>query len=324
MEVYLDVIWALNFLFDSLLLYLTAIILKRDIRHWRLLAGGFIGSIIILLSITPLNAYSGHPISKCLFSILMILAAFGFKRFRYFLSGLLTFYLTTFLIGGSIIGVHYFINFDLELSTTVLLANVKGFGDPISWLFVIIGFPIAWHLSKRNTEGIEMIKIQYDSLVNVRVTINGMTYHFKGLVDSGNQLYDPITKMPVMFISIKKRLADFPEQLVKIAQDPEKIILGNEEISAEWEHRMRVIPYSVVGQEHQLIVAIKPDAIHIEKEEAFYQVEKGLISFSVQQLSADDAFQCIVHPKMLTGTRKAEASRSAPTSAGGPDSEVAL
>ena len=33
MAVYLDVIWLLNFMFDSFLLYLTALILKRDIFY---------------------------------------------------------------------------------------------------------------------------------------------------------------------------------------------------------------------------------------------------------------------------------------------------
>ncbi|MBP2240045.1 stage II sporulation protein GA (sporulation sigma-E factor processing peptidase) [Cytobacillus eiseniae] len=305
MEVYLDIIWALNFLFDSLLLYLTAIILKRDVRFWRIFTGGLIGSMIILLSITPFDAYSGHPIVKLIFSVVMVLTVFGFKRIRYFFSGLFTFYLITFLIGGSLIGVHYFIQFDFQLSSSVLLASVKGFGDPISWLFVLLGFPIAWHFSKRNMEGIEMTKIRYDSLVRVIITINNKDYHFKGLVDSGNQLYDPISKMPVMFISIKDQQGDFPVQLMKIAQNPEKIILGNERIDSDWEHKMRVIPYSVVGQEHQLIIALKPEKIVIEKDNEFYCVDKGLISFTIQQLSSDDAFQCIVHPKMLTGFRKA-------------------
>ncbi len=67
--VYLDIIWALNLLFDSLLLYLTAIFLKRRIRLWRLLAGGFIGSLIILLSFTPLNAYSSHPFQNYYFQL---------------------------------------------------------------------------------------------------------------------------------------------------------------------------------------------------------------------------------------------------------------
>ena len=302
MTVYLDIIWALNFMFDSLLLYLTAIILKREIRLWRIFAGGLIGSIIILLVFTPFNEFSGHPVTKLLFSVAMVLAVFGFKRLRYFLKGLMIFYFATFLVGGSLIGIHYFINFDFQLSSSVMLASVKGFGDPISWLFVLLGFPLAWHFSKRNVEGIEMTKIQYDSLIMVRVVINETEFRFRGLIDSGNQLYDPISKMPVMFISIKDRLDEFPHEIIKMAGNPEDIIMGSDSIGGNWEHKMRVIPCKVVGQEHQLIIGFKPDRILLEKENEIIESERGLVSFSMQQLSADDAFQCIVHPKMLTGT----------------------
>ncbi|KAB2337427.1 sigma-E processing peptidase SpoIIGA [Cytobacillus depressus] len=304
MEVYVDIIWILNFLFDSLLLYLTAIILKRDIRLWRIICGGLIGSVIILLSLTPLNTYSAHPLTKLLFSIFMVLMVFGYKRLRYFISGLLTFYCTTFLIGGMLIGAHYFVKFDLQISSSLMLASVKGFGDPISWLFVLLGFPIAWHFSKRHMEEIEMTKIQYDSLLNVIISMNNKTYMFKGLIDSGNQLYDPISKMPIMFVSIKNRETEFPEALVKIAQNPEKVILGEELAPSEWDSKLRIVPCKVVGQEHQLIIAVKPDAVILEKENEFIKVERSLISFSLQQLSADDKFQCIVHPKMLTSTKK--------------------
>jgi stage II sporulation protein GA (sporulation sigma-E factor processing peptidase) len=304
LEVYLDIIWALNFLFDSLLLYLTAIILKREVKLWRILTGGLIGSVIILLSITSLHAFIGHPFTKMLFSILMVLTVFGFKRFRFFLKGLMTFYLLTFLIGGGLIGVHYFISFDYQLTSNVMLASVKGFGDPISWLFVLIGFPVAWHFSRKSIENIEMTKIQYESIVKVVITLNGISYSFKGLVDSGNQLQDPISKMPVMFVSIKNRLDSFPETIVKIAQNPEAMIMGEEPIPAEWENRIRIMPCKVVGQEFQLIAAVKPDQILIEKEDECYLFNKGLISFSMQQLSADNAFECIVHPKMLTAGRK--------------------
>lgn len=66
---------------------------------------------------------------------------------------------------------------------------------------------------------------------------------------------------------------------------------------------MRIIPYKVVGREHQLIIAVKPDEILIECEEEILLVEKGLVSFTIQELSSDGAFQCIVHPKMLTGSK---------------------
>lgn len=304
MVVYLDVIWALNLFFDSLLLYLTAILLKRSIRLWRLLAGGFIGSLIILLSFTPFYAYSSHPISKLFCSILMVLATFGYKRWRYFIKGLMTLYVSTFLIGGALIGAHYFIQFDSELTTKVLLSGIRGFGDPISWVFVLIGFPIAWHFSKKNVESMEMTKIQFEQIVQVTLKINDEIFVLKGLVDSGNQLYDPLSKLPVMFVSIKNRLDETCDPIKKMAMDPEPLLMGNEEFPSEWQNRMRIVPCKVVGQEHQLIVALKPDSILIEKSGEKILCEKGLVSFTMQQLSADDAFQCIVHPKMLTGPKQ--------------------
>jgi stage II sporulation protein GA (sporulation sigma-E factor processing peptidase) len=302
LTIYLDVIWALNFLFDTLLLYLTAIILKRKVKHVRLFIGGLVGSIIILLSITPIHAYSGHPVTKLFFSFLMILTVFGYKRLRYFLNGVVTLYLVTFLSGGALMGAHYFIQFDFNLASNVAVRSIQGFGDPISWLFVLIGFPLAWHFSKTTMEKIEVTKIQYEQLVNVTVKIAENTMSFRGLIDSGNQLYDPISKMPVMFVSIK-HMTNLPEVITRLASDTESIISGDIVLSPEMEHIMRIIPYKVVGQEHQLIIAVKPDEIIIESREDRLLVEKGLVSFTVQELSSDGAFQCIVHPKMLTGLK---------------------
>jgi len=307
LAVYLDIIWLLNFLFDSLLLYLTALVLKRDFRYWRIFAGGLIGSFIILLSVTPMNAFSGHPFVKFMFSVVMILIVFGYKRFKFFISGLMVFYLITFLVGGSLIGVHYFIQFDMDLSSSVFFASVKGFGDPISWLFVVLGFPIVWHFSRKNFDKIEVAKIQHSQLVNIEIKIGGQFYSFKGLVDSGNQLYDPISKMPVMFVSVIKIADDIPEELRKIALDSEQVLTGKQHIAPEWENRMRIIPYKVMGKDHQLIIALKPEEILIIQNEETTIVEKGLVSFTMQQLSSDDAFQCIVHPKMLNGAKREKA-----------------
>ncbi|MDF2903142.1 MAG: sigma-E processing peptidase SpoIIGA [Bacillus sp. (in: firmicutes)] len=303
MTVYLDVIWALNLLFDSLLLLLTAIILKRQISKWRIFLGGLLGSVIILLAVTPLRVYSGHPISKLLFSVFMVLIVFGYKRFRYFITGLMTFYFTTFLIGGALIGTHYFVNFDFQLSSSVMLASIKGFGDPISWLFVLLGFPIAWHFSHVNIDKVETAKLQFDNMVKVFIFLDEMRFEFKGLVDSGNQLYDPITKSPVMLVSVKNSLENIPPPILQLAQNPDEILFGTNTLPEHIQGKMKIIPCKVMGREHQLIIALKPDKIVIEQEQHSYTIKKGLVSFTMQELSSEDAFQCIVHPKMLSGPK---------------------
>jgi stage II sporulation protein GA (sporulation sigma-E factor processing peptidase) len=307
-KVYLDVIWALNLLFDTFLLYLTAIILKRQVKHWRLVLGGAIGSLLILLAITPFHAAAGHPVGKLFFSILMVLAAFGYKRFRFFLKALMTFYVTTFLLGGTLTGVHYFIQFDMNLASNVAMNHIKGFGDPISWLFVLLGFPLAWHFSRKNIDQFEMTKIQYESMAEVEVQFMEMTFNVKGLIDSGNQLYDPISKMPVMILSIASRLDSMPGEIKRIAENPDCVLSGEGNFSQKLENRMRIIPCKVVGQEHQLIIAFHPDKIKITTDEGIYIAEKGLISFTAQDLSGDGSFQCIIHPKMMAGMAKTEST----------------
>lgn len=308
MKIYLDVIWALNLIFDAFLLYLTGIILKQQVRFWRVALGGFIGSTIILLTITPFYAVAGHPASKLFFSVLMVLVVFGYKRWRQFSKALMTFYVTTFLLGGTLTGVHYFLGFDLDLSENVAIAQIKGYGDPISWLFVLLGFPLAWHFSRRSVEQFEMTKIHYESLAEVEILFMGKIFRLKGMIDSGNQLYDPISKMPVMVVSIASLKNEIPLEIVKLAENPDGILSGEWIYSGELEEKMRIIPCKVVGREHQLIVAFSPDGIKITSNNEVYEARKGLVSFTAQELSSDGSFDCIIHPKMMTGQAKTDVS----------------
>jgi len=284
-----------------MLLWLTAIILKRPVRVWRVIIGGLIGSILIFMSITPFAQYAGSPFVKLGFSIIMVFTVFGFKRFKYFFSNLLTFYFATFLTGGILIGTHYFLNFDFQLNKSVLLASIRGFGDPIGWMFVIFGLPIAWYFAKQRIANFEITKIQYDQLVEVEMHINGLHIVLPGLIDSGNQLQDPISKAPVMVVSTQSIIDLLPNELVELAENHERLMDGSIHIESEWYDKIRLIPAKAIGKSHQLLVAYKPDSLHIQTKSGNWNVKKSLISFTNQKLSSDDVFQCIVHPKMLTG-----------------------
>lgn len=301
MTVYLDVIWILNFLFDSLLLSMSALLLKRRVKLWRIAAGGFIGSLIILLYFTPAAIYSGHPLSKMAFSILMVLVSFGYKRLKFFLSALMALYFSTFLIGGALMGTHYFLQSGSSLFKSFVSSASPGYGDPISWLFVFLGFPLAWHFSRARLESHEMAKIKYDQTVSVQISVNEKHYDLTGLIDSGNQLYDPLTRYPVIFVSIKNILKDLPEELALISSFPEDIIHGKKTVPSKWESRLRIVPCAVVGQEHQLILAVKPEFVIIRDSGKTFKTERVLVSFTTQDLSSDGSFQCIIHPKLLTG-----------------------
>lgn len=309
MEIYLDVIWLLNFCFDALLLLLTAIILKRKIIKWRIVLSAIIGSSIVLLMITPLSAISSHPVIKLFFSFVIVWVAFGYKRFKYFVQGLLTFYFATFMIGGGMIGVHYFLEFDVTLFDGVMLTNSTEYGNPISWTFVLIGFPVVWYFSKSRINNIETKKIFYDQIVDVTIEIEEVKIQAKGLIDSGNQLLDPITKSPVMILDTTKFEGLFPKSIIEQSKNIDLLTSDNDQDNpSRWQNRLRIIPYKVVGQEHQFLLAIKPDRISILHQNEINEVKKALMALNHTTLSSMGEYDCIIHPKMLVSSSVQSAS----------------
>ncbi|MGF2615566.1 sigma-E processing peptidase SpoIIGA [Rossellomorea vietnamensis] len=300
MVLYLDVIWLLNLLIDSILLVMTAVFLKRHLIWWRIFLGGFIGSLIVLFSFTPYAYISGHPLMKLFFSMIMVFTAFGFKRFRFYLGNLLMLYFSTFLTGGILIGIHYFLRFDNSLQSSMFLASVKGFGDPISWVFVMFALPASWYFARGRMNSIETVKIQYDQLVDIQIEMNGLNLQLKGLVDSGNQLYDPLSKSPVMLVSTDKLEEIIPAEILQLSEDNDRFMSGDHSLPGKWEERVRFIPAQSIGKKSQLLIAYKPDSIKIRKGKETWICQKGLVVFQNIVFSADDTFNCIVHPRMLS------------------------
>jgi stage II sporulation protein GA (sporulation sigma-E factor processing peptidase) len=297
LTVYLDAIWLLNLCIDASLLLLTAIILKRKFSKIRLLCSALIGSSIVLFILTPYFAIMSHPIVKLLFSIVMVLTMFGFKRFHYFFQALLTFYFSTFLLGGGMLGAHYFLSTDLVIFEGMVATKSTGFGSPISWTFVLVGFPVLWYFSKTRIEDMEVKQIQFEQLAEVSITIEEKTISLTGLIDSGNQLSDPITKSPVMIVDVNKVKGFLPREIIEKSEGLESF--STIDSSHHWESRLRIVPYRGVGQQNEFLVAIKPDLVRIVQKEEVIYVKKVLIGISHSTLSSDDEFDCIIHPKML-------------------------
>ena len=132
------------------------------------------------------------------------------------------------------IGTHYLLRFNFDLSNSIFLASMRGFGDPISWIFVVLGFPILMFFSRRTFDQWENVKIQYDQLVEVEIFINSNTVKLKGLVDSGNQLYDPLSKRPVMIVSLEKAAHLVSKDLLPVFNDVNELWNKDNEIPLEW------------------------------------------------------------------------------------------
>lgn len=295
--VYLDVIWLLNLLIDACLLKLTALMLKREVSRVRLWIGALLASSIIILLFTPLSLYISGPLGKVGFSALIIFVTFGYHKWTAFLQNLAGFYFSAFAIGGGLFAIHYFFQNASFYADNHFLTTMN-YGDPISWLMVIPAFPLLWYFSKKRIDQTVIRKWQNSLGARVSIFIGDCTIHARGMIDSGNKLYDPLTRLPVMFLSREACNQQLPDQLFAQNQWSESTD-WIDTLDDEWKGRVSLVPYQAVDGNPRLICAIRPDQIIIFHEGKRIECRRALIALTGHKLSSEDDFNCILHPAML-------------------------
>ena len=190
MKIYVDLVFFINFFFDMLLLLTVNIILKRNISFKRILLGSFIGGLSIFLLFIKLNSISLFLL-KIIISILMILVTFSYKDKTYFLKNTLYLYFVSIILGGFI----YYLNMEFSYKNNGFIFFHNGFS--IIYILLLILSPIILYLYIKQRHD---LKIQTNYYYKVSFKYKNKTYTYSAYLDTGNKLYDPYTKTPVILL----------------------------------------------------------------------------------------------------------------------------
>lgn len=298
MAIYLDAIWFLNFLLDFMLLLLTDKLAKLNTRNSRIVFGAFIASLIVPLTVyypsSPFTSLAG----KFLFSIVIIVSAFGFKNIRRMGKLLLLFYFMSFSIGGALVALHFVMQNPIAVSNAGILTHNTGYGDPVSWMFVAFGFPVCWLFTKGRMDKHVQDKIRYDAIYPVAIQIKNKVKTTKGYIDSGNQLVDPITKKPVVLCDeafLKEWFEEDDWEDLKHAYQSFEI----EKIPEKWMDSIQVIPYHGVEGSNGLLLAVKPDLLVIDYHHEQIKTTEFLIGIQFGSLTKDGSYHCLLQPELI-------------------------
>jgi stage II sporulation protein GA (sporulation sigma-E factor processing peptidase) len=303
--VYLDIILLLNMAIDTLLLWFTAYFRKERVVWWRILLASLFGSTYLAFFFLPSFASMYQWTVKLLFSVLMLWIAFGNRRLLTFMQNLAIFYFVAFIFGGGVFGLQYFLASQNEILSGLVSLHSDGFGvgfKPTLGILVV-GFALVYVLSRKSYHAVQEPRRIEAFLAEVTVTIAGERVVCRGLVDTGNHLYEPITRQPVMIVESELFARILPPSLSRRIDGGttawENLDGLFEQVPAEWQSRLRLIPYRSVSRGMDFLLAVKPDEVIVVQNGARYSTGKVLVGLNPIPLAADGRYQAIVHPAII-------------------------
>ena len=246
MKMYIDLFFIFNVIMDYIIIMSTNILLKRRTNHIRMILSSLIGGISSLVLFTSLNKIVIEIVSI----VIMVLISFGYKGIRYLINNILYMYILSTLLGGII----YL--FNIKVSNSMFLTYL---------IIIVISIEIMILYIKENKK----MRSIYNNYYKVDIYFKDREkLSLIGFVDTGNNLYDPYKKIPV-------------------------IIVHNKYIK---EDKYILVPYHTING-NGLLKCIKPDIIFID---GIGYKGNVLIGFS-DSFNFGDGVDVILHKDIMRG-----------------------
>ncbi len=302
LEVYPDLIFLLNFFFDLVLLLMVKKINRIKSSKLRLAAAASFGGLVaVLVSIYIwMDVLLRFFLMYILASIFMVLIAFGKMKILGLIKQVILLNLISFFAGGLINAVYYHTNFSLvliNLGRGIVLSNISYKLTALMFLLLLPLVIVLLYFKRCYDKNAPLI-------YEVQLVFGDEKVNARGLMDTGNCLYDPISQKPVILIEdklVKQLLApDFYEDIHKLMKNLE----GCPQYESEWDIKakyllkLRLIPYKSVGKSGMLL-GIKMDKLLIYTENETIYNEKVIVAISDNSLSTKELYQVILHKELL-------------------------
>lgn len=298
MIVYLDIILLENIVMNYIILLATAVVSKAKRNPFKILLSSLLGSIYAVISfVSSLEIYS-TLILKILLSIAMIHLAFKPPTIKKLLKQVVLFYLTSFAFGGCAFFLLYYIR-----PQDILIQNGVYIGTypiKIALLGGILGFiiiNIAFKLVKERINKNNMF-------CQITIELEEKKVEVKALIDTGNLLREPITKVPVIVVEKDSLEGLIEKELLLHIQD---IILAKEvSIPENYLAKIKVIPFTSLGKQNGMLVGIKVDKIILHMEEEEKEIKGIIVGIYDKTLTKNHAYTALIGLDLIQESEKFE------------------
>lgn len=264
-ELYIDVLFLMNFMMDSLLLLAVKKVMKSPVSNGRVFLGSAAGAVLTcLLLICPLPAALKLLAGYVGISGVMVWTGLNLRWGKSFWKAFGLLYVAAFFMGGI-----------LQVLRPWFRTGSIFFAAGVAAYYLLCGiWKCLIRLGRRQAQICEVI-----------LHMGEETCRVQALVDTGNALTDPLSGEPVSVID-----PDCAEQ-----------ILGEEKESIG----IRYIPYRTVGGEGVMpVFRVEQMEVCLEKEGEKFQMHRPVIGICEGKVSEQEDYQMILNPEILVSTVK--------------------
>lgn len=270
--VYIDTLFLINLIFNMLIFYMSAYILKKDTGALKIFLVSTLGAIYGVLMFFPKLGLLYTGVSKILFMVISAKLLFASKGIKELIKdSLVCFFVSIGFCGAvciclAVSGAAPALG--MVISGGIVYLDI----DPLVLVFgVIVSLVILIFFSSSCKESFEKDNIITEFIIKVE----DEDFKVKALVDTGCELYDPSGKLPVL--------------IVEKGIIPEKL-KTTEKISLE---------YSSITREREIIYGFIPESVTDKNGEIFYC---AIIAQARENLDSKGRFNAIVNPKIFEST----------------------
>jgi stage II sporulation protein GA (sporulation sigma-E factor processing peptidase) len=320
MIVYVDLVFLTNLAVDGTVLLATARTRRLKPARWRVSSAALLGASYAAVLFWADVPYLYSLAAKVAVSLLMVLIAFGYGGPLAYARSFGVFYTVNFVTLGGVLGLGALLRSSGSPWSGVTFTEHGGL--LLDWRMQLALFAVSFILSLllfRRVSESGRKHVDTDALLwRAEILIEGERWELPALMDTGNRLFDPISRTPVMIMEAavwRERLPEgWGDRLLSEPADRIITECGDEvRDSFAWMHRLRLVPYRGVGGVSRLMLTVKPDDVLLSREgHPPLKAGRVLIGLDGGTLSSDGAYRAILHPEMLAfGTSAPKPSQPA-------------
>jgi len=281
--VYIDVLFGMNFIINYLMLYASAKLGGQVIKRFFIALSAIVGAIYCCLTYFAEMQKITAFVAKITIGLIMVLIAFGINRnlFRLFLS----FCGVSFAFGGCVLAVYYISGgaggmIDVSNGIYYLRVSFKTLLLSAGISFLIVNFVFKRCVAKNDGRSISRVRVENQSK---RVC-------FQALIDTGNNLTDPITNRPVIIAEYDMLREILDRKIIEVLDNvsPTDFPLVIDKLPREY--KFRLLPYKTIGCEFDMLLVFQPDSIFINDR----KLKDGFIALSPNRISDGGIYNAIV------------------------------